>query len=251
MGPRWGLLRADSLTWTVVALVVVWQVWVSLGRVDALVVPGPLAVARDLLANPSLYASSIVKTSVIAFVGLLLGMTLGLVLAVLTSFSSVLGGLITPWVMVVRTVPVVVIIPVIARLLGYGESTLIGVTVLISFFPAFVLIGSGLRDLPPGANDLVTVLGAGRITRLVRLELPAAVPNALVALRLSAANCILVAVLSQYLIGSDGLGFALANARAYYLPAREWGIAMVTTALAVICFLNASRLEHWGRERWQ
>jgi len=251
MRPPLALLRADSLTWTVVALVLIWQVWVSVGRVDALVAPGPLAVAGDLLANPGLYASSVIKTSAIALVGLVLGMTLGLVLAVLTSFSSLLGGLITPSVMLVRTVPVVVIIPVIARLLGYGESTLIGVAVLISFFPAFVLIGSGMRDLPPGAGDMLSVLGAGRFTRLVRLALPAAVPNALVALRLSAANCILVAVLSQYLIGSDGLGFVLANARAYYLPARAWGIAVVTTALAVACFLNASRLEHWGRERWR
>jgi len=85
----------------------------------------------------------------------------------------------------------------------------------------------------------------------MRLALPAAVPNALVALRLSAANCILAAVLSQYLIGSDGLGYVLANARAYHLPDRAWGIAVVTTVLAVTCFLNVSRLEHWGRERWR
>jgi NitT/TauT family transport system permease protein len=251
MPRRWALPRTDSLVWTIVALLVVWQVWVSLGHVDALVAPGPLAVAGDLLRNPGVYASSVAVTSVIAFVGLTLGMTLGFVLAVLSSFSPLLAGLITPCAMVIRTVPVVVIIPVIARLLGYGENTLIGVAVLISFFPAFVLIGSGLRDLPAGSDDLFTALGAGRLTRLVRLALPAAVPNALVALRLSAANCILVAVLSQYLIGSDGLGFALANARAYHLPDRAWGIAVVTTALAVACFLNVSRLEQWGRERWR
>jgi NitT/TauT family transport system permease protein len=244
-------LRPGSLFWTVVALVGVWQVWVSLSHVDALVAPSPIAVVLDIALHPDVYLQSVASTLLVALLGLGLGMLLGLCLAMLTYFSPFLTGLITPGALVLRTVPVVAIIPVIARVLGYGENTLIGVAVLISFFPTFVLICSGLRALPPGSQDLFAVLGAARWTRLVRLALPAAVPNALVALRLSAASCILSAVLSQYLIGSEGLGYALANARAYHLPARAWGIAAITTAIAVASFLNASRLEQWGRDQWR
>jgi NitT/TauT family transport system permease protein len=239
------------LFWTLAAVVGLWQVWVWLSHVDALVAPSPAAVVLDLAQHPDVYATSVATTLLVALVGLVLGMSLGLLLAVLTYFSPFLAGMITPGAMMLRTVPVVAIIPVIARVLGYGQNTLIGVAVLISFFPAFVLIDSGLRALPAGSRDLFTVLGAGRWTRLFRLALPAALPNALVALRLSAASCILVAVLSQYLIGTDGLGYALANARAYHQPARAWGVAAITTALAVASFLYASRLEQWGRERWK
>jgi NitT/TauT family transport system permease protein len=251
MSRSWTLPRRDSLIWTVVALVVVWQAWVAIGRVDPLVAPSPAAVGADALKNPNVYLSSTGLTILIALVGLVLGMLIGFALAVLSYFSPLLSGLITPSAMMIRTVPVVAIIPVVARLMGYGENTMVGVAVLISFFPTFVLINSGLRDLPPGSADLFAVLGSGRITRLLRLALPSAVPNAIVAFRLSAANCILAAVLSQYLIGADGLGFVLANARAYHLPDRAWGIAVVTTALAVTCFLNASRLEQFVHERWK
>jgi putative hydroxymethylpyrimidine transport system permease protein len=243
--------RPGSLFWTSAALVGVWQVWVWLSHIDALVAPSPAAVLLDLVLHPDVYVTSVATTLLVAALGLGLGMALGLVLSVLTYFSPFLAGVITPGAMLLRTVPVVAIIPVIARVLGYGQNTLIGVAVLISFFPAFVLIDSGLRAVPAGSQDLFTVLGAGRRTRLFRLALPAALPNALVALRLSAASCILVAVLSQYLIGTDGLGYALANARAYHQPARAWGIAVMTTALAVASFLNASRLERWGREHWK
>jgi NitT/TauT family transport system permease protein len=245
------LARPDSLLVTLLGLVLLWQVWVSVTHVEALVAPSPTSVGLDLLKNPGLYLGSAAQTLAIALAGLGLGMALGFCLALLSYCSRLFAGLVTPCAMLIRTIPVVAIIPVVARVLGYGEPTLVGVAVLISFFPAFVLISSGLRDLPPGANDLFNALGADRLTRLTRLALPSAVPNTLIALRLSAANCILVAVLSQYLIGSDGLGYLLANARAYYLPARAWGIAVVTTVLAVAIFLNVSRLEQWGQQRWR
>jgi NitT/TauT family transport system permease protein len=246
-----GLARPDSLAVTVLGLVLIWQVWVSTSHVEALVAPSPGSVALDVAMNPGLYLGSVAQTLAIALAGLALGMALGFCLALLSYVSKLLGGLVTPCALLIRTIPVVAIIPVVARVLGYGEPTLVGVAVLISFFPAFVLINSGLRDLPPGANDLFNALGASRITRLTRLALPSAIPNTLTALRLSAANCILVAVLSQYLVGSDGLGYLLANARAYYLPDRAWGIAVVTTMLAVAVFLNMSRLEQWGQQRWR
>jgi putative hydroxymethylpyrimidine transport system permease protein len=245
------LASANSLLVTLVGLVLVWQLWVSLSRVEALIAPSPVAVALDLVENPGVYLVSCLLTLAVALAGLCLGMALGFCLALLCYFSTLLTGLITPSAVLLRTIPVVAIIPIIARVFGYGQNTLIGVAVVISFFPAFVLISSGLRDAPPGSNDLFDALGAGRLARLRRLALPSAMPSALIALRLSAANCILVAVLSQYLIGSDGLGYQLANARAYYQPDRAWGVAVVTTALAVAIFLNMSRLEHWGQQRWR
>ncbi|GAC1328099.1 MAG: hypothetical protein NVSMB2_27420 [Chloroflexota bacterium] len=48
---------------------------------------------------------------------------------------ALLRGLITPAAMTICTVPTVAVIAVIARLLGYGQNTLIGAATLISFFP--------------------------------------------------------------------------------------------------------------------
>ena len=158
--------------------------------------------------------------------------------ALLSYYSPLLTGLLTPSALVLRTLPVVAIIPMIARLFGYGQNMLIGVAVFISFFPAFVLIGSGLRDAPRGLHDLFAVLGAGRVGA------PAATRTAVRSPECAGRAALLRRQLhprrgpGQYLIGSDGLGYQLANARAYYQPDRAWGVAVVTTALAVAIFLN-------------
>ena len=62
--------------------------------------------------------------------------------------------------MLFSSVPVVALIPVIARLLGYDTSTVLAIVVIITFFPSFVFASSGLRSPPPGSEDLFRVLGA-------------------------------------------------------------------------------------------
>ena len=98
---------------------------------------------------------------------------------------------------------------------------------------------------------MFAVLGAGRLTRLRRLALPSAMPNLLVAVRLSAANCVLAALIGEFLMGTKGLGYLFVRTRSELDMARSWGAALVATVLSVAAFIAADRFERWGRERWR
>lgn len=243
--------RALAHSWGVVALLVVWQLWVSVNGFNSIVMPRPAEVLADLVGHPGAYLPPLASTLGLAALGLALGMALGTLFAVLTWSSALLSGMLTPAALVVRSVPVVAMIPVIARLLGYGESTVLAVAVVISFFPAFVLVASGLRAVPPGSADVFTVLGARRWSRLRRLALPSAVPNLLVALRISAANCVLAALVAEFLMGTDGLGYLFQQTRNDLNMERAWGAALVATVVSVSAFLAAEHLERRGNARWR
>jgi ABC-type nitrate/sulfonate/bicarbonate transport system permease component len=247
----WRVLAVPGpLGWTAIGVVLLWQGIITLGRLETIVMPSPLLVATDLFAHPGAYLPDALSTVQVALLGLCFGMALGTLAAVFTASSSILSGLVTPAALVMRSVPVVAMIPVIARVLGYNERSLVAIATIIAFFPSFVLVGSGLRHLPPGAGDVFAVLGARPWTRLWRLALPSAVPNLLVALRLSAHLCVLGAVAAEYLMGTRGLGKLLVQSRADGIPERSWGVAVLATALSVTAFLCATRFERWGRERW-
>ncbi len=240
-----------SRYWGVLGLLAVWQIYVSTQNLNSIVIPSPSAVFVDLLTEPLAYMPHLWSTAWVAMVGLVFGVTLGAAAAILSWLSPLLSGLVTPPAMIFRSVPVVAMIPVIARLLGYDIRTVLAVTVIISFFPAFVFTLSGLRDLPSGSADVFGVLGAGRMQVLRRLALPAAVPNLLVAVRLSAANCVLAALVAEFLMGQEGLGYLFVRTRNELDMARSWGAALVATVLSVAAFILADRLEQWGRERWR
>jgi NitT/TauT family transport system permease protein len=133
--------------------------------------------------------------------------------------------------------------PVIARVLGNDQRTVVASAALITLFPTLALVAAGLRAEPRGSADVFTVLGAGRLTRLRLLALPAAVPNLLTALRISSANCILAALVAEYLMGTSGLGrdFAIAEG-SFRLPA-AWAAALVATALSTAAFSLSRRIE--------
>ncbi len=164
-------------------------------------------------------------------------------LAVATWFSPFATGALTLPALLVQSTPLVALLPVVARLLGYDVRAVVASAVLITVFPSFVLVASGLRALPPGSADVFAAMGAGRRARLVLLALPAAVPNVLVAVRIAAPGAILAALIAEYLIGTSGLGQLFALAEGQLDTARAWAAALVATALSVAAYLAARRVE--------
>jgi ABC-type nitrate/sulfonate/bicarbonate transport system permease component len=246
---------ARALTWPArfwaVGLVIGgWQLWISVGEVDPIVMPAPTSVARYVISSPSTYLFQGAITTQVAVSGLVIGMIAGLLLAVVACLVPSIGALIEPAVLVIPTVPIVVIIPVVASVVGFNRWTVIVVAVLLSFFPVFVLSTSGLRYRPAGADDVFSALGVGRLRRLRYLALPSAVPNLLTAVRISAASCFLGALVAEWLVGTSGLGQLFRESRALLEPERAWGAIIVAIAVSVTAYLLAYRLELNGRERW-
>jgi putative hydroxymethylpyrimidine transport system permease protein len=249
-GARRLLLRSLGPFWVVVLLVGMWQAWVSAFQIDRLVMPGPLDVFSEFASNPARYLPYLGATVRHAGIGLVLGTTLGFALAVASWFSPLLGGMVSTPAILLRATPIAALTPVIARVLGYNDNSVIAMAVLISFFPTYVFVASGLRAVSSGSDDVFTVLHAGRLTRLRRLALPAAVPSLLLALRVSGPIAVLGALVAEWLIGVDGLGALLSISRFTYQVATVWAGAILGTLLGVVIFAAAGKLEQIGLERW-
>lgn len=239
-----------SQSWGILLLIAVWQLWVVIMDFNQIVMPRPLGVLQDLAAHPEVYWHNALYTLGAALGGLVLGMALGTALAVLAWLSTLLEGLLTPLTVLFSSVPVVTLIPIIARLLGYDVSTVLAIVVIICFFPAFVFTTSGLRALPAGSADLFKVLGAGTAASLLRLALPAAVPNWMVALRIAAANAVLAAMVAEYLMGAAGLGYLFGETKADFNMERAFGATAVATVVSLAFFLAAVAAERQVKHRW-
>ncbi|MCF7547749.1 ABC transporter permease [Pseudonocardia sp. WMMC193] len=249
--PRTGgvVRRLVSRYWTIAALLVGWQLWASLNGYNRIVVPQPGEVVADVVGNPGAYLPDLLATLGMSAAGLLTGMTAGVALAVAVWTSPLVSGMTTPIALIMRSVPVVAMIPVLARVFGYGWQTVLVITTIVSFFPAFVFVAARLRDAPRSTSDVFAVLGASRITVLRRLLLPHAVPGLLVAFRLTAPSAVLAAMLAEYLMGGRGLGVLFAQSVSFYQPERAWGTALVATVVSVACFVGARAVERRGLAR--
>jgi NitT/TauT family transport system permease protein len=244
------LVRLVEDYWGILLLLFAWQFWVLANGFNAIVMPTPTAVLGDLAGHPDVYLRSIGITLGVALFGLVVGMAVGTGLAVAAWFSPIAAGLLNPLTVLFSSVPVVALIPVIARLLGYDTSTVLAIVVIITFFPSFVFASSGLRTPPPGSEDLFRVLGASRLSVLTRLALPAAMPNLAIAFKLAAAHAILAAMIAEFLMGTSGLGYLFAQTKADFQTERAFGTSVVATVISATGFLLAGWVEKRVRERF-
>jgi len=154
-----------------------------------------------------------VVTLGIAAAGFLIGVIVGLVLAIVMQRFRLLNWGLTPWIIVSQTVPLIAFAPIVARLgnqvdrSGFPWPEWLSVAVIASylaFFPVAVGALRGLTSPDVIHQDLMRSYAASSTQTLVRLRFPASVPYLLPALRLAAANAIIGAVVAEVSIGMGG-----------------------------------------------
>ena len=236
--------------WGILLILLAWQGWVVINQFNPIVMPTPISVFHALGTESVLFLENTAITFAVALLGTTGGMIIGTSLAIVTWLSPLLSGLVSPLAILFSSVPVVAMIPIIARLLGYNMSTEIVIVVIITFFPSFVFASSGLRALPPGSDDLFQALGASRRATLLYLALPAAMPNLAIAFRLAAAYAILAAMIAEFLMGTSGLGYLFAKTNDEFQTEQAFGTSVIATVISVTAFLLTSYVERRVRTHY-
>jgi ABC-type nitrate/sulfonate/bicarbonate transport system permease component len=83
----------------------------------------------------------------------------------------------------------------------------------------------GVRIIPIELHETASLLRVGRVERIVRVEIPAALPSIFAGLRVAISIGLVVVVISEFIGGGDGLGhYILIEQSKYDIPAMYAGI---------------------------
>jgi NitT/TauT family transport system ATP-binding protein len=103
-----------------------------------------------------------------------------------------------------QTVPLVAIAPLLVVCLGFGIRPVAVAAFIVSVFPVIVNTVTGIRSVDPALLDLFRLYGASRPARLVKLELPFALPSILAGLRVAAGLAVIGAVVGEFVASYAG-----------------------------------------------
>jgi ABC-type nitrate/sulfonate/bicarbonate transport system permease component len=239
------------IAWPLVLIYVAWTIWIEVGNIPPAVAPKPGVIVDYLSSNATSFISDAWKTIEVVFGGMLIGAVAGALLAGVSWFSPFTRAVINGPALLTQCLPIATITPVLARVFGYNNSTIVIITALIAFFPVLVFTTSGLRRTPAGSDDLFIVLGASRWQRFQRLAVPAAVPRVLVSLRLSVVAAVAGALLAQWIMGTNGLGYRLVIAQSSFRTSEAWSSSVVAIALCVVLYALVTALCRLASERFE
>ena len=188
-----------------------WEAAVRLTGVPSYLVPGPIAIVRAFLADPSTLLLSLLSTLAVTFAALITAAVIGVLLALAIVASRLLAAAIQPWAVVLQVTPIVAIAPLIIVWVGDPFAALVVCATIVAFFPVFANTAAGLESAPPELVDLFRLYGASRAKTLLLLRLPAALPFFLAGLRISGGLALVGAVVAEFVNSTGGGATGLAT----------------------------------------
>ncbi|MFB2556449.1 ABC transporter permease [Herbiconiux liangxiaofengii] len=238
LGPASGVVIGDLTVLPRTTDLAMPHVWDMIGRLFELSGTGRKAVPVWLaVAQASLF------TLGVAAVGWVVGVVVGMLLAILMQRFRTAESAVLPWIVLSQTVPLIAIAPLVRR---WGAQLEIGsftweswmsvavIASYLAFFPVSIGALRGLNSPDAIHVELFRSYGAGWWKTLRTLRLPASVPYLLPALRLAAANAVIGTVVAEVSIGlRGGIGRMIIEfaQQASGDPAKTW--APIFGAIAV------------------
>lgn len=198
-------------------VLLVWQLIGTFEILSPTILPSPTAIAAQfikLLLSGELF-EHLGISMYRALLGFVIGSTTGLLIGLFTGLGKLVERVLDPSLQMLRTIPLLALIPLFILWFGIGEFSKVLMISLGAFFPVFVNTFLGIRNVDQKLYEVSRIYQYTRWEQLTKLILPAALPNLLLGLKLSLGVSWLVLVVAEMMGTSAGIGYMIQDARAY------------------------------------
>jgi NitT/TauT family transport system permease protein len=231
----------------------IWELVVRIGQLPPYVLPAPTVVAATLVKDWSLLWNSLLVTLTTTFEGLALALIGGTGLAILFNQSRLIEYSFYPYAVILQVTPIVAIAPLLLIYLPQ-QAAVLACAWIVAFFPVLANTTLGLDSVDRNLVDLFELYGASRLSVLIRLKLPSALPYMLGGLKIAGGLSLIGAVVAEIAAGSAGAGSGLAFriAEAGYrldIP-RMFAALILLSAAGVVIFFALSAVSYLLLRRW-
>jgi NitT/TauT family transport system permease protein len=252
-------LRSQGIRWAAPALVfltilVIWQVIVRWFEIHKVILPAPTDIGIAIIEERWTLLKGSWITFQAAALGLLASGLLGSIIAILFSQSLLVRLSFYPYVIFLQTVPIVAIAPLLILWFGNEFRTVVLVSMIISIFPVISNMTSGLISISENLRDFFRMQSASRWQTLVKLRIPAAIPQLILGLRISCGLAVIGAIVGEFFVGDrgayEGLGTIITARQGNLKTAAMMAAVIACTLLGIgllglVQFLSRVILRRW------
>lgn len=234
------VIRVAGILGAAVAFVVAWKLLVVLGDWKPFVLPPPESVGARLVSGwaDGTIGPNAAATLVEVVLGFAVGATAAVLIGYLLARSRLAEELLSPYVVAAQSTPVLALAPLFALWFGPGLLSKVVMCSLIVFFPVTVATMVGVREVDRSLLEMSRAFRASPLQRLLRIEIPGALPSIFGGLRVGATLAVIGAVVSEWAGADSGLGVLLLIAKGSRFDMPLALATLVTiAALGVACYL--------------
>lgn len=245
--------RAHSAVLGALGIAIFLALWEIVGRLQLAGISWPpLSAVLEMLADVgrrALFQRALSATLESTALGYLWGTGAGLALAGLAHLLPLLRRGSDRLAAVLNSVPSIALGPIFLVIIS-RESTPAAVASIHVFFIVFVSVSSGLQRATSAHRDLFSVLGADRLRRFARLELPAALPALVSGLRLAWPAALIGAIIGEWFGAPRGIGILIINAMQNFQIVLLWCAVLLAVGSSLFIYGLLTLLERAAYARF-
>ncbi|WP_206243934.1 ABC transporter permease [Novosphingobium terrae] len=202
----------------VVLLLAGWALssWFNWLPTDILPSPRSVVLAMGELLSDGQLVEALGASLTRVVIGCSIGIAAGVVAGLFSGLLHLGEDLIDAPVQMMRTLPWAGLIPLLIIWLGINEASKIALVALASFFPIYLNLFAGIRNIDQNLIEASHTLGLGQGEIVRHVVLPGALPNALIGLRFALGHAWLALVLAETVNSQTGIGSLTTYARETY-----------------------------------
>jgi NitT/TauT family transport system permease protein len=233
-----------------VALLVAWQLAVTVFGVREYLLPSPLVVLRALGGSEIPWIGHLWITTLEIVGAFVLAGAAGVTLGIAIAWSPLLAKALVPFLVFVNTLPKVAVAPLFLLWLGYGVIPNMLIGALIGFFPVVINTAVGLTQVDEEMLDLGRVFNAPKWRVFAKIRIPNAYPYILSALKVTATAAVVGAIVGEFVASQSGLGYVIITTQGSMntpvaFAALVW-ISVIGLAVYGAVVLAARRIAPWA-----
>ncbi len=228
--------RVAAIVAVHLGLVGIWALAGPVLHVPKFILPTPLETIRTLASPNYAWASNTLVTATEIFGGYILGVGVGVGLALLFSWWRALALVFLPLFVTLNMIPKVALGPLFIVWFSYGVVPNILIAFSICFFPILLTTARGLREVEPDLLDLVRSLRGSRWQLFRKIQLPGALPYIFSGMKVGAVLAVAGATVGEFIASERGLGYLMIQVQASLDTAAMLMAVILLTLVGVVLY---------------
>ena len=232
------------------AVFVVWEVWVRASDVPQFLLPAPSAIVEYSIGHVGVLAPHAWATIWATLVGFGLSVTFGVAISIAIVWSRTFEDAVYPLVVMTQVIPKIALAPLLVIYLGFGVEPKIFLAFLISFFPMVINTTLGMKSVNVELLELLATLRATKWQILVKVRIFRAIPYMVEGAKIAITLAVIGTIVGEFTAGSSGLGYLIAASAANLQTVQGYSAIVLLILIGIILFevihIGGQRLTPWA-----
>lgn len=205
--------------------------------------PLPSVILEAIRDNISTLLNFAGYTFIEAFLGLLLGSSIGFLIALIATAYPKWGKSTLTLVVALNAVPIVALAPIMNLWFGNGIGSRVAIVTVTTMVAMAVNAHKGMSNVHPLSLDLMYSYAASKVEVFRYLRIANSLPYVFTALKINATASMIGAIVGEFFYASKGLGYLLSNSIKVAQMPLGWACIVIASIVGITFYLVVELLE--------